>query len=56
MALATLLKLSPLGIDLNAMVGCPALVAPLGFGLFLYHFALGCFPFVQKAVAPLFQE
>ena len=56
MALATLLKLCPLAIDLNALVGVPAIAAPLGFGLFLYHFALGFFPFIQKAVAPLFKE
>lgn len=53
MALATLLKLG-LAIDLNSIVGVPALAAPLGFGLFLYHFALGGFPYLQKAVAPLF--
>ena len=54
MAAATLLKLG-MGINLNAMVGVPAIAAPLGAGLFLYHFALGCFPFLQEAVKPLFK-
>ena len=53
MALATLLK-TAFGISLNSMVGIPAIAAPLGFGLFLYHFALGGFPYLQKAVKPLF--
>ena len=39
MALATLLKLG-MGVDLNAAVGVPAVAAPLGFGLFLYHFVV----------------
>lgn len=56
MALATLLKTCPLAIDLNSLVGIPAIAAPLGFGLFLYHFALGFFPYIQSAVAPLFKE
>lgn len=55
MAAATLLKLG-MSVDLNALVMTPAVVAPVGFGLFLYHFALGCFPFIQKAVMPLFAE
>ena len=53
MALATLLKLG-MSIDLNAMVGMPAIAAPLGMGLFLYHFALGGVPYLQKALMPLF--
>lgn len=56
MALATLLKMCPLAFDLNSAVVIPAVAAPLGFGLFLYHFALGFFPFIQKAVSPLFKE
>ena len=55
MALATLLKCG-FGISLNAMVGAPVVAAPLGFGLFLYHFALGCFPYLQSAVKPLFAK
>jgi hypothetical protein len=55
MALATLLKLG-MGTDLNAIVKVPALAAPLGFGLFLYHFALGCFPTIQGMVKPFFAK
>ena len=55
MALATLLKLG-MNINLNAAVGVPAVAAPLGFGLFLYHFALGVFPYLQAAVKPLFAK
>ena len=55
MALATLLKLG-MGVSLNAMVKVPAIAAPLGFGLFLYHFALGGFPFLQKAMLSSFKD
>ena len=47
-----------LGFDmnLNAMVKMPGIVAPLGFGLFLYHFALGGFPILQGAMKPYFAK
>ena len=54
MALATLLKLG-MGVSLLSM-GSPSLVAPLGFGLFLYHFALGGVPYLQAALKPLFEK
>ena len=54
MALATILKLG-YAIDLNGATGYPALTASLGFGLFLYHFALGGVPFLQSALKPLFK-
>jgi len=52
MGLAVVLK--AFDLDLNAIVVMPSVVAPLGFGLFLYHFALGFFPCIQKAVMPCF--
>lgn len=55
MALATILKLG-YAVDLDAMVVMPALAAPLGVGLFCYHFALGGFPVLHKAVKPLFAK
>ena len=49
MALAVVLELGA-GLDLNAMVGNPLLVAPIGFGAFLYVFAIYLVPVLQKNV------
>ena len=38
------------------MVGNPAIVVPVGCGLFMYHFALGCYPYLQQAIKPLFAK
>jgi len=53
MALAVVLK--GLAIDLNALVVMPSVVAPLGFGLGIYHFALTFGPLMNKMVMPLFK-
>jgi len=54
LSFATVLKIG-FGIALNELVGAPIYVAPIGCGLFLYHFALGGFPFIQAAAAPFFK-
>ena len=53
MVVANALSLG-LDFDLNALVIMPALVAPILFGLSLFHFSLGLFPFLQIALKPLF--
>lgn len=55
MAVANMLSLG-CGFDLNALVVMPAAFAPIGMGLFLFHFCMGIIPIVQKAVIkPLFE-
>ena len=49
MALAVVLEVG-LGIDLNEAVGAPLVVAPVGFGAFLYVFAIYGVPILQKNV------
>ena len=55
MALAAVLKLG-MAVDLNALVVAPVVVAPLGCGLFLYHFVLGGFPLLHERLKPLFAK
>ena len=54
MVVANILELG-FGLDLNALVIVPALVAPLGFGLFLFHFSLGLFPLLQNMIKSRFE-
>jgi len=49
MAFATVLKLA-FGFCLNTFVKNPLLVAPVGFGYFLYHYAYGIYPVLQEHV------
>jgi len=49
MAFATVLKLA-FGFCLNTFVKKPLLVAPIGFGYFLYHYAYGIYPVLQEHV------
>jgi hypothetical protein len=43
-----------LDFDLNALVVMPAIVAPLGFGLCLFHYSLGLVPIAQNMLKPFF--
>lgn len=47
---AAQLGLAKLGmaLDLNALVVYPTVVAPIGFGWFLYHFAYVLFPILNE--------
>jgi len=47
LALSTVLKLA-FGLCLNTLVGMPALVAPIGFGYFLYHYAYVLYPLLHE--------
>jgi len=53
MAFATVLKLA-FGLSLNALVMNPLIAAPVGFGIFLYHYAYVLFPALHEAIAGLF--
>ena len=55
MAVANILKLG-FAFDLNALVVMPAVAAPLGFGLFLFHFSLGMYPMLQSMIKGMFKE
>jgi len=49
MAFSTILKIA-FGISLNALVKMPMLVAPIGFGWFLYHYAYVPYPLLHEHV------
>jgi len=49
MALSTILKIA-FGICLNTIVKKPLLVAPIGFGYFLYHYAYVPYPILHEKV------
>ena len=49
MALATVLKLA-FGFSLNGLVKMPLLVAPIGFGYVLYHYAYVLFPILHEKI------
>ena len=47
MAFATVLKLA-FGFCLNTLVKKPLLAAPIGFGLFLWHYAYVLYPILNE--------
>ena len=55
MCFANILSLG-FGLDLNALVVMPAIVAPLGVGLFLFHFSLGFYPILQGMLKKFFVD
>jgi len=54
MAFAVVAKLA-LGLSLNALVKNPFLVAPVGFGWFLYHYAYVLYPLLHDAIVGFFK-